>query len=66
MSYDKNLENFLADLSSSFSNVKEFKKLKTAILLTNSTNEKTPEKIFRKNIVDNFRNEILTQNDQFF
>lgn len=69
MSYDtfnKNLEKFLADLINNFPDVKEFKQLKTAVILTKSINEKTPEKMFRKNIVNNYRNEIMTQNDQFF
>lgn len=69
MSYDtfnKNLEKFLADLINNFPDVKEFKQLKTAVILTKSINEKTPEKMFRKNIVHNYRNEIMTQNDQFF
>lgn len=69
MSYDtfnKNLEKFLADLINNFPDVKEFKQLKTAVILAKSINEKTPEKIFRKNIVNNYRNEIMAQNDQFF
>lgn len=69
MSYDtfnKNLEKFLADLTTNFPDIKEFKQLKTGIILTKNFNEKSPEKIFRKNIVENFRNEIIAQNDQFF
>lgn len=69
MSYDtfnKNLERFLADLISNFNDIQEFKQLKTGIIFTKSINEKTPERLFRKNIVDNFRKQIVLQDENFF
>lgn len=64
--FNSNLENFVRNLTSNFGDVVEFRQLKTAITLSKNLNEKKPEHMFREYVVDRYRKEIMTRNENFF
>jgi hypothetical protein len=61
----KALELF-TDLSNSFPNLTEFKKLKTGLIMMSNIDVKSPERIFKKFISDKFRQQILSKDEEFF
>lgn len=64
--FNTKAEEFCKDLVSSFPEVNEFKRLKTALLLLTNVDEKKPHEIFGKFMNEHFREKILKKDESFF
>jgi neutral trehalase len=54
------------DLSNNFPNIKQFRTIKSGILMMSSLDIKTPERVFKNFISEKFKTQILEKNDTFF
>ena len=64
--FNNNLESLLKDLITSYPEISELKKVKSAVILAKSINPKTPQKIFKTYVNDLYRAQILAKDETFF
>lgn len=64
--FNTTAEEFCKDLVIAFPEVKEFKQLKTGLLLLKNVNEKQPRELFQKYVADSFRDKIVARDEEFF
>lgn len=64
--FNETADEFCKDLVSTFPEVKEFKQLKSGLLLLKNVNEKQPRELFHKFVAEHFHKEIVAKDDSFF
>lgn len=64
--FNEKIIELFTDLCMCFSGINEFKKIKSGLILFSNMEPKGPERIFRKNVSEKFRTQILEKNDDFF
>lgn len=64
--FNAKAEEFCKDLVSTFPEVNEFKRLKTALMLLTNIDERKPHEIFNRFMIDQFRDRILNKDETFF
>lgn len=64
--FNDTADEFCKDLVATFPEVKEFKQLKSGLLLLKNVNERQPRELFHKFVAENFRDEILAKDERFF
>ena len=65
-SFNNKLDEFLNDLITTFSEIKDFRTLKTSIVFAKSINIKLPQQIFNDFVVAKYGDQIRDRNEQFF
>lgn len=64
--FNQKAEEFCKDLASTFPEVNEFKQLKSAMLLLKNLDEKKPREIFHKFMTQQFKDCIMSRDENFF
>jgi uncharacterized protein YbbC (DUF1343 family) len=64
--FNETAEEFCKDLVVTFPDVKEFKQMKSGLMLLKNINEKQPRDLFNKYVSDNFRQQIIETDESFF
>lgn len=57
---------FFSDLTSTFPEITEFKRLKTGLTMMSNLEQKSPERIFRQYVLNKFKEQILKKDEAFF
>ena len=64
--FNDKVSEFLKELQNAYPEIDQFKRLKAAFNLLSSVQEDAPVKIFKRVVLDRFKDKILSSNEDFF
>lgn len=64
--FNQKADEFCKDLVATFPDVKEFKQLKSGLLLLKNVDERKPREFFNNYVGVNFKQQILSKDESFF